>query len=100
MNHRSMSGTNLTLEMAQIAALEEHLTRRHHAPLTAGVLGLATVPEKAVLQHVTAVGPTCYPFVYGHFRASGDQSEVAVELHTQQLRRLSDTFRLHQHWGL
>ncbi|GAA3626945.1 hypothetical protein GCM10022223_50260 [Kineosporia mesophila] len=98
MNHRSMSGT--TLEMTQVAALEEHLTRSRHAPLTAGGLGLPSVPGKAVLQHVTAVGPTCYPFVYGHFQASGDQSPVIAELHTQQLRRLSDAFRLHQHWGL
>ncbi|MDP9828829.1 hypothetical protein J2S57_004578 [Kineosporia succinea] len=100
MTHRSLSSTTVTLEMTQVAALEEHLRRRRHAPVTAGGLRLRTLPEKAVLQSVTAGGPPSYPFVYGHFRMPGGETRFDVELHTEQLLRLCDRMGLRQHWGL
>ncbi|MBT0772006.1 hypothetical protein KIH74_23895 [Kineosporia sp. J2-2] len=99
MTQTSTASTTHTLEMDQVAALNEHLTRRRHAPLTAGELRVDGVPGQAVLQRVSASGPPCFPWVFGHFSVSGDQ-EVSAELHTGSLERLSDSFHLHQRWGL
>jgi len=100
MNHHSMSDTTVTLEMAQVENLNQRLTRTTHAPVTAGSLGVAQLPEKAVLRRVSASGPPCFPYVQGHFQVSGDQGEAVRELHTPALKQLSDMFHLHQTWGV
>lgn len=99
MNHRSMSDTTVTLEMSQVESLNERLTQADHPAVTAGSLGVVGVPEKALLQQVTASGPPCFPYVEGRFTGSGS-GETFAELHTPALRRLSDLFHLHQTWGV
>ncbi|GAB3270555.1 hypothetical protein [Kineosporia babensis] len=94
MIHHSMSGTTVTLELTQVQTLNREL--RRHAPVTAGRLGLGSVPEKAVLRQVQASGPPSFPYLYGRFDAGGP----AVELHTRQLQQLSDLWHLHQRWGV
>lgn len=94
MTRHTMSGTTLTLELDQVAALNHHLRRQ--PPVTAKRLGLGSLPENAVLQQLSAVGPPCYPYILGHF----SNAEHPVELHTAELKRLSDRWHLHQRWGV
>lgn len=100
MIHTSMSNHTSTLELVQVAALNEHLTQRPHSPLTAAQLGVGCLPGPAVLQRVTASGPPAFPYVHGFFTVPGEQNELSAELHTDTLDKLSDTFHLHQRWGL
>ncbi len=96
MTNHPMSGTTVTLELAQVDSLNEYLRRHRHTPVTAGRLGLESVPEKAVLRRVTASGPPSFPYLHGRFEGS----DTPVELHTGQLQQLSDLWHLHQRWGV
>jgi len=104
--------TTHTVVMSQLADLNKHL-HNHANPVTftAGELGLAGakllsgsapggLPEGAVLDQLRLEGPPEYPYIYGHFLATGSsEAHLVVELHTAALRELSRRFGLQHGWG-
>src|SRR5262245_56933511 len=92
--------TTHTVELDQIHEINAALASGHR--LTAGSLGVATtVPGDAVLRSVEAEGPPSYPYVYGHFSRRDTEHAARVELHTAQLRAISDQLLLRSHiWGV
>lgn len=105
MSEHGMAVTTHTTEMRQIGEMNVALARGARS-VTAGSIGIHTgVADDAVLRRLRPAGPPSYPYVYGVFtRDSGRLSEsrpVPVELHTQQLRAISDRLNLRRHiWGV
>jgi hypothetical protein len=96
--------TTHTVEMEQLAQLNEALGASGAPTVTAGDLGLAALdaggpPESAALLDLSWEGPPEYPYVHAVFRA-GAGADVTVELHTQALRTLSSRLGFHHHWGV
>ncbi len=105
MSEHAMALTTHTTEMHQLDEMNAALAvgRRR---LTAGALGLHRgVADDAVLRRLRRAGPPSYPYVYGVFsRASAadpDGPAAFVELHTAELRAISDQLSLRRHvWGV
>ena len=103
MTDHAMALTSHTTEMRQVAEMNAVLARGNR--VTADSLGVRNeVPADAVLRRLRAVGPPSYPYIYGIFVRGGDRVEdarpILVELHTAQLRALSDRLHLRgQIWG-
>jgi hypothetical protein len=99
MKAHHLAPTTHTVELDQIHEINAALASGHR--LTAGTLGVpGTVPAGAVLRSLEADGPPSYPYIHGHFshRATDD---TVVELHTAQLRAISDQLSLRSHiWGV
>ena len=100
MKAHHLAPTTHTVELDQIHEMNAALASGHR--VTAGSLGVpATVPGDAVLRSLEAEGPPPYPYIYGHFSRRGTQDRVRVELHTAQLRAISDQLSLRSHtWGV
>ena len=109
MNHPSLPPTTHTLEMAQVAELNERLASHEGAAaVTAAAIGVggATVhhhrstslPEGEVLVRVSWSGSPEFPDIYGHFGQGSGPLEVL--LHTAALDRLGRLLGLRQRWGV
>ena len=109
MRHHPMSVTTHTLEMQQVAELNNRLQR--DSAITAGRLGLSQVdcrsggqlsrlPDAAELIEVAWAGSPDFPDVYGHFYIAGRPGHVVVDLHTPALRQLSRMLGVGQAWGV
>jgi hypothetical protein len=98
--HHSLALTTHTTELRQIDEINAALESGHH--VTAGSARVhAPVPEYAVLRYLEATGPPSYPYIYGHFSDPGTGDTLRVELHTEQVRAISDQLSLHSHiWGV
>ena len=97
--HHRLAPTTHTAELRQIHEINAALASGHF--VTAGSVGVPEpVPERAVLQHLEAVGPPSYPYLYGHFSHPGT-GDLRVELHTAQVRAISHQLSLRSHiWGV
>jgi hypothetical protein len=96
-----MARTTHTVELRQVAEVNAALASGRRR-LTAGSIGVrAGVTQRAVLKHLECQGPPSYPYIYGHFDAPTPGAQDArVELHTAQLRAISDQLALRsQIWG-
>ena len=105
MSEHGMALTTHTTEMHQLDEMNAALAIGR-CRLTAGSLGLHRgVADDAVLRRLEPAGPPSYPYVYGVFSresgASPDGAPALVELHTAQLRAISDGLSLRRHiWGV
>lgn len=104
MSEHGMALTTHTTELRQIREMNAVLAKG--ARLTGASLGLrAGVPEDALLRRLRPAGPPSYPYVYGVFtrepQRGPDARPTLVELHTAQLRAISDRLGLRHHiWGV
>ena len=114
MHHRhQVSSTTHTVEMAQIAAINDRLRERDSTrEIRAGDLGMEGVelssvyvednglPGGAVITGLSFDGPPEFPYVHGHFITDrSDHGSLTVDLHTDALRKLSHLLGLQQVWG-
>ena len=115
MPHRhQISSTTHTVEMAQIAAINNRLHEWEggHA-INASLLGMQGVKRvsgsvddddvlsgEAVITGLSFDGPPEFPYVHGHFTTvpSGHGS-LTVDLHTDALRKLSHLLGFQHLWG-
>ena len=108
--HSSLPPTTHTLEMAQVAELNEHLRNRTGSPaITAGDLGLGGAPlhirgaaglaGDAVLVRVSWQGSPEFPDIYGHF-GPGRGGRLQALLHTAALQTLCHLLGVRQRWGV
>jgi hypothetical protein len=106
MTDHAMAPTTHTTEMRQVREMNAVLARLVSGRPTAGSVGVHLgVPEGAVLQRLRPAGPPSYPYVYGVFTREEDPTgkvrPALVELHTAQLRAISDQLHLRGHiWGV
>ncbi len=116
MQHRhQISSTTHTVEMAQIAEINDGLREREsgHA-IRASLLGIqgvklssgndvndeSSLPGEAFLTGLSFDGPPEFPYVHAHFRTDlSDHGSLAVDLHTDALRKLSHLLGLQHVWG-
>jgi hypothetical protein len=110
--------TTHTLELDQVAEINEHLARSSRRLTAADLLvdgmrlltgagrgvpqpaGRPVIPAFAVLRRVEASGPPEYPYVRGHFGGEPWRSgDLVVELHTAALVALSHRLDLRHRWG-
>lgn len=104
MTAHAMATTTHTTELRQIEEMNAALSGG--ARPTAAWLGIRDrVPGDAVLRGLRAAGPPSYPYIYGIFARDGgtaaDGRPVPVELHTRQLRAITDRLHLRAHiWGV
>ena len=116
MRHRhQVSSTTHTVEMAQIAEINNGLRERESAhAIRASLLGMQgvklspgnddnddnTLPGEAFLTGLSFDGPPEFPYVHGHFRTDlSDHVSLTVDLHTDALRKLSHLLGLQHIWG-
>jgi hypothetical protein len=111
MNHTPRPGTTHTVEMSQLAELNNRLSEHQSGPrVTASELGLAGarmlsgradggLPGSAVLARLGWEGPADFPYVHGHFGVVGQKASLVVELHTAALGELGRRFGVRQQWG-
>jgi len=110
-----VSRTTHTVEMTQIAELNDRLSKRDateaisaselglegSALLPVGDAGHHVLPGDAVLERVSFDGPPEFPYIHAHFRPSpADPRSLTVDLHTHALRELSRLLHLHEVWGV
>lgn len=116
MQHKhALPRTTHTVEMTQIAELNDHLRSRDPGePISATDLGVAGVavlsggdadhkglPAQAVLERVCYDGPPEFPYIHAHFRpAAAEPGQLTVDLHTEALRDLNRLLHLHGVWGV
>jgi hypothetical protein len=100
MKEHHLAPTTHTAELLQIHEMNDALASGHR--VTAGSLSVpATVPGDAALRYLEAEGPPSYPYIHGHFSLRGTDDTARVELHTAQLRAISDQLSLRSHiWGV
>ena len=79
----------------------QRVSRRSQATMSGKQLQ-AYFLARETLRRLKPAGPPSYPYVYGIFtRPAGAQGDVLVELHTAQLRAISDQLALPRHiWGV
>ena len=118
MHAHPLAVTTHTLELDQLAEINEHLAARTRAVTAADLLvdgvrllphlvagvprpaGRPVLPAFAVLRRVEASGPPEYPYVRGHFDGEPWRSgDLVVDLHTAALTALSHRLDLHHRWG-
>jgi hypothetical protein len=104
--------TTHTIEMGQIAEINQRLQEPGRPALTAADLDLSDVPlhgaraagslsGQARLVAVDWSGAPTFPNIYGEFAAAGsDRADQRVLLHTEHLRELSRRLGLRHRWGL
>lgn len=113
-NKHPLARTTHTVEMAQIAELNDHLAIRGADAISAGDLGLAdataraggdaerhALPAQAVLERVTWDGSPDFPYIHAHFRPEpAEPGRLTVDLHTRALRELSRLLHVREVWGI
>lgn len=99
MHEHHLAPTTHTAELEQIR--EINLALAGGRRVAAGSVGLGTVlPDDAVLRWLEAEGSPSYPYIFGHFSPRGSADIVRIELHTAQLRAISNHLSLRSHiWG-
>jgi hypothetical protein len=105
----SLPPTTHTLEMAQVAELNERLTDRTGPAITAASLGMGGVSlhlrsaaglgADAVLVRLSWEGSPEFPDIYGHFGPGGGGRQQAL-LHTAALDSLCHALGVRQRWGV
>lgn len=105
---RHVLPTTHTVEMGQIADLNQRLLDHRPDTITAADLGLADAPTSpappgllpgdAVLVEVRWDGSPEYPYIHGAFRTGAGPR--TVNLHTRALRELSHRLQAHHLWGV
>jgi hypothetical protein len=106
----SLPPTTHTLEMAQVAELNQHLTDRPPSPaITADAIGMTGAPldpaddrdlaEDDVLVRVSWQGSPEFPDIHGHFSTGRGGPPERALLHTAALHELSRLLGLRQRWG-
>jgi hypothetical protein len=106
----SLPPTTHTLEMAQVAELNECLRNRSSTtPVVAAALGLggallrpsggAGLADDAVLVRLSWAGSPEFPDIYGHF-GPGRGGRLQVLLHTAALNELGHLLGVRQRWGV
>ena len=115
MPHRhQISRTTHTVEMAQIAAINDRLREREstHA-IHASQLGMQGVklslgigddgnvlPGEAIITGLSFDGPPEFPYVHAHFISDlSGHGSLTVDLHTDALRNLSHLLGFQHLWG-
>ena len=109
MNHSSLPRTTHTVELAQLADLNERLNE-HRPRITASDLGLASAESlasrpdggmspSAVLVRLCWDGPPEFPYIHAHFATGGQGSDRIVDLHTATLKELGRRLGVRQQWG-
>ena len=109
MNHVSLPRTTHTVEMSQLAELNERLSD-HRPRITASELGLAgtkilagqpddELPSSAVLVRLCWDGPPEFPYIHAHFGIGDRGASRIVDLHTAALRELGRRLGVRQQWG-
>jgi hypothetical protein len=115
MHHKhQLSRTTHTVEMAQIAELNEGLRESKRAQaISASLLGLqgveassgsdddhSSLPGDAFLVGISFDGPPAFPYVHAQFGTDpSDRGSLTVDLHTDTLRKLSHLLNFHHVWG-
>ena len=104
MTAHAMATTTHTTELHQIEEMNAALSGRPR-PTAATRRRTDPGPRAAGLRGRRAAGPPSYPYIYGIFARDGgtaaDGRPVPVELHTRQLRAISDRLHLRAHiWGV
>ncbi len=115
MHHRhQVSLTTHTVEMAQIAAINDRLREREGAhAISASLLGMQGVklssgredddnvlPGEAIITGLSFDGPPEFPYVHGHFTTDpSGHGSLTVDLHTDALRKLSHLLGFQHLWG-
>ena len=109
-----ISSTTHTVEMAQIAEINDNLREREGSyAIRASLLGMqgvklspgghddgSSLPEEASITGLSFDGPPEFPYVHGHFRTDlSDHGSLTVDLHTDALRKLSHLLGLQHVWG-
>lgn len=110
-----ISSTTHTVEMAQIAEINDRLREREGAhAIRASLLGMqgvklspgrdgdddSSLPGEASITGLSFDGPPEFPYVHGHFRTDlSDHGSLTVDLHTDALRKLSHLLGLQHVWG-
>lgn len=108
MHHRLSLSTH-TVELAQLRAINEHLSEVPRS-LRAADIGMEgrdaldgpdviALPAAARLADLVWDGPPQFPYIHAHFLIDGRRDPVLVELHSQTLRELSHRLGLHHVWG-
>lgn len=116
MHHNySLSRATHTVEMAQIAELNDHLAARESDDtICAGDLGLTDaiahsfgndnqceLPARTILESLSWDGSPGFPYVHGHFRSGPPElRQFTVDLHTPALRELSRLLHVREVWGV
>lgn len=100
MSEHGLAPTTHTTELRQIDEMNHALRAR--PGLTAAVLGVpAGVPPGAVLRTLRPTGSPSFPYVHGVFARPDGAGDLVIELHTAQLRAVSDRLTLRRHiWGV
>lgn len=103
MPQHPLSRTTHTLDMEQIAELDDRLVAPNARTVTAEELGIADarLAPSAALTKVWWEGAPEFPYIFGDFAASsGSGAAVHVALHTPHLLKLSQLLGLHHRWGV
>lgn len=95
MGQHAVPPTTHTIELAQIAELNEHLAGSP-AALVLETLRQEGSEAPRPVGRVEFEGSPAFPWVYAVLQDTGER----VLLHTADLQALSRGFRLHHHWGL
>jgi hypothetical protein len=92
-----LAPTTRTLDMLQIAQINERLATPGGEPVTPEALAM---PDRSAgpLQRVSWEGAPEFPYIYAHFAGAADGEPVL--LHTPALVRLSHLLGLHHRWGV
>jgi hypothetical protein len=110
-HHQSLPSTTHTVELSQLADVNERLKHRSGSEITAAELGLegakqlsggadGGLPGSAVLIRVCWDGPPEYPYIHGHFVVADTRAAPIVDLHTAALRKISRRLGMRQQqWG-
>jgi len=104
--HHPIDPTTHTVEMRQVAELNQHLTGPQARTITAAELGLpgagvGALSGQAALLRLSWDGSPGFPDIHAHFAAPGrDAAGTRVRLHTAQLHELSRRLGLHHRWGV
>ena len=110
MSEHHLSRATHTLDLAQLAQIDERLAASGAPTLTAADLGVAdgAVPGAAVLLRVWCRGDPEFPDIFGDFGgpstpapgSAGRAAGTPVPLHTPSLHALSRLLGLHHRWGV
>lgn len=99
MHPHPTSPTTHTLDMMQVAEINERLSDSARYRVTAGDIGLPPeVPADAPVVNVWIQGSPEFPYLFADVTIGS--SPVHVPLHTPALVQLSHRLGLHHRWGV
>lgn len=100
MHEHALAPTTHTVELRQVKELNAALATGRRR-VTAGSVGVhAQIEAGSPLRHLESEGPPSYPYIYGVFDSTDPRGVTRVELHTANLRAISQQLSLRSHiWG-